>query len=141
MASLTRWTWVWVRSTSWWHHLERGPWWAAVHGIAKNGTWLNDWTEMNWTGLRFQRRRPYKWKWKQYEIAFLDLYLKIFLYYTNTNSLLLLMYNIMPFYGYLKIFRYLIISLICIFCIFFLYVLLSYGYSKKAFLFLNDCLP
>ena len=66
----------------------------------------HDWTtELNWTELRFQRRLPYKWKWKQYEIAFLDLYLKIFLYYTNTNSLLLLIYNIMLFYGYLKMFR------------------------------------
>ena len=74
---------------------------------------------------------------KKCEIPFLDLYLKIFLYYTNTNSLLLSMHNIMPFYGYLKTFRYLIISLICIFS---LYIGLSYGYNKKTFLFLNDCL-
>ena len=44
MASLTRWTWVWVNS--------RSPWWTgrpgvlhAVHGVAKSQTWLS--TELN----------------------------------------------------------------------------------------------
>ena len=33
---------------------NREAWWAAVHGVTKNGTWLSDWTELaerNW-GVR-----------------------------------------------------------------------------------------
>ena len=29
--------------------MERGDWPDAVHGVAKSGTWLNYWTELNWT--------------------------------------------------------------------------------------------
>ena len=36
VASLTRWTWVWVNS------------WSAIHGVAKSQTRLSDWTELNW---------------------------------------------------------------------------------------------
>ena len=28
---------------------KREAWCAAIHGIAKNRTWLSDWTELNWT--------------------------------------------------------------------------------------------
>ena len=28
--------------------MERETWCAAGHGVAKNETWLNDWTELNW---------------------------------------------------------------------------------------------
>ena len=27
---------------------DREAWHAAVHGVAKNQTWLSDWTELNW---------------------------------------------------------------------------------------------
>ena len=27
--------------------MDREPWWAAVHGVAKCRTWLNDWSELN----------------------------------------------------------------------------------------------
>ena len=45
MGSLTRWTWVWVNSGSWWW---RETWRAAIHGVAKSRTQLSDWTELNW---------------------------------------------------------------------------------------------
>ena len=28
--------------------MDRKAWRAAVHGVAKSRTWLNDWTELNW---------------------------------------------------------------------------------------------
>ena len=46
MASLTRWTWVWVNSGRWWW--TGRPWHAAVHGVANSPTCLSDWTELNW---------------------------------------------------------------------------------------------
>ena len=42
MASPTPWTWVWISPGSWWWTGH-----AAVHGIAKITTQLNDWTELN----------------------------------------------------------------------------------------------
>ena len=29
--------------------IDREAWDAAIHGVAKNWTWLSDWTETNWT--------------------------------------------------------------------------------------------
>ena len=42
MASPTRWTWIWASSGSWWWTGKPGV--AAIHGVAKNQTWLSDWT-------------------------------------------------------------------------------------------------
>ena len=28
--------------------MDREAWRAAIHGVAKNWTWLSDWTELNW---------------------------------------------------------------------------------------------
>ena len=42
MASLTQWTWVWANSRRWWR--TREAWRAAVHGVTKIWTWLNDWS-------------------------------------------------------------------------------------------------
>ena len=28
--------------------MDSGAWHAAIHGVAKSQTWLNDWTELNW---------------------------------------------------------------------------------------------
>ena len=30
--------------------IDREAWHAAVHGVTKSGTQLNDWTELNWSG-------------------------------------------------------------------------------------------
>ena len=43
MAWLTRWTWVWVNSGSWWWTGRPG---AVIHGVAKSRTWLSNWTEL-----------------------------------------------------------------------------------------------
>ena len=43
MASLSRWTWVWVSSGSWWWTGKPG---AAVHGVTKSQTCLS---ELNWS--------------------------------------------------------------------------------------------
>ena len=32
--------------------MDREAWRAAIHGDAKNQTWLSDWTELNWKGLK-----------------------------------------------------------------------------------------
>ena len=45
--SPTQWTWVWINSRSWLMHREAFH--AAVHGVAKSWSHLNDWTELNWT--------------------------------------------------------------------------------------------
>ena len=29
--------------------MDRETWRAVIHGVAKNQTWLSDWTELNWT--------------------------------------------------------------------------------------------
>ena len=29
--------------------MDREPWRASVHGVAKSQTWLSDWTELNWS--------------------------------------------------------------------------------------------
>ena len=33
--------------------MDRETWWAAVHGVAKSWMWLSNWTELNWTELRY----------------------------------------------------------------------------------------
>ena len=46
MASVTRWTWVWASSGSWWW-IGRADWRAAVHEIGKSRIQLSDWTEQH----------------------------------------------------------------------------------------------
>ena len=41
MASLTQWTWVWANFET---VKVREAWRATIHGVAKNRTWMNDWT-------------------------------------------------------------------------------------------------
>ena len=36
-------------SELWEFVMDREAWYTAVHGVAKNRTWLSDWTELNWT--------------------------------------------------------------------------------------------
>ena len=28
--------------------MDRGAWWATIHGFTKSRTWLSNWTEVNW---------------------------------------------------------------------------------------------
>ena len=43
MASLTRWTWIWASSESWW---QTGKPDVLLHGVTKSWSWLSDWTEL-----------------------------------------------------------------------------------------------
>ena len=43
MASMTRWTWVWVNSGSLWY---REAWRAVIHGVAKSQTQLSHWSDL-----------------------------------------------------------------------------------------------
>ena len=47
MASLTRWTWLWVSPGSWWW-TERPH---AIHVVTKSWTRQSDWAELNWTDI------------------------------------------------------------------------------------------
>ena len=51
MASLTQWTWIWANPGRLWRTWETvkdsEAWCAAVHGVAKNWTWLSNWTRNN----------------------------------------------------------------------------------------------
>ena len=33
--------------------MDREAWHAVIHGVTKSGTWLSDWTELNWRGIYF----------------------------------------------------------------------------------------
>ena len=65
MVSLTRWTWVWVSSRSWWWIGEPGM--LQSMGSQRVG---HDWgTELNWTELDSCMKKPY-WKgWSLFDIT------------------------------------------------------------------------
>ena len=56
MASLTRWTWVWVDSGNWWGRV------CCVHVVAKSQTWLSDWTDLYW-GAKIPRALEHLSPW------------------------------------------------------------------------------
>ena len=65
MASLTRWTWVWVNSRSWWWTGRPGMLWFMG---SQSQTRLSDWTELNWISFfifyflsPFQSKLPVLW--------------------------------------------------------------------------------
>ena len=59
MASLTRWTWVWVNSRSWWWTGRPGM--LRFVGLQRVG---HDWaTELNWTELNFVRASLVAQQW------------------------------------------------------------------------------
>ena len=33
--------------------MDREAWGAALHGVTKSQTWLSDWTELNWVGIKW----------------------------------------------------------------------------------------
>ena len=36
--------------------MDREAWWAAVYGVSKSQTWLSNWTELNWSGMKKQTK-------------------------------------------------------------------------------------
>ena len=38
--------------------MDREAWRAVIHGVAKSGTWLSDWTELNWTEGSVKEHTP-----------------------------------------------------------------------------------
>ena len=40
--------------------MDREAWLDGIHGVAKSGTWLSDWTELNWTE-RELAKKPLAW--------------------------------------------------------------------------------
>ena len=41
--------------------MDREAWWAAVHGVTKNWTWLSNWNELNWTEPSYLRPSIHPW--------------------------------------------------------------------------------
>ena len=37
--------------------MDREAWRAAVHGVTKSQAWLSDWTELNWTLKKKERKK------------------------------------------------------------------------------------
>ena len=53
MASLTPWTWVWATHSSLKSPIDRGAWWAIVHGVTKSQTWLSMHSRTSFTEPKF----------------------------------------------------------------------------------------
>ena len=54
--------------------MEREAWRPAVHGVAKNQTWLSDWTELTMNASTFGRRRLLMgWRCKWHILLFLQI--------------------------------------------------------------------
>ena len=46
--------------------MDREAWRAAVHGVTKSWTWLNDWTELNHRGYIPSVLKDLAWEWNQH---------------------------------------------------------------------------
>ena len=44
--------------------LDREVWLAAVHGVTKSQTRLNDWTELNWTEIQYSQLKNKNWEFE-----------------------------------------------------------------------------
>ena len=65
--------------------MEREAWRAAIHGVAKSRTRLSDWTELNWTELKYHKWNTkkvlYEFKEEGYQMAFGKGIYKTFVYF------------------------------------------------------------
>ena len=52
--------------------MDREAWRAAIHGVAKNRTWLSDWTELNWSTDNFTSFSNFSENKEFFSIWFLD---------------------------------------------------------------------
>ena len=59
MASLTRWTWNWVGSGSWWCTGKPA---VLLSMGSQSWTWLSDWTELNWSKTMAPHYSTLAWK-------------------------------------------------------------------------------
>ena len=61
--------------------MDREAWRGAVHGVAKNWTWMSDWTELNWTHVfRFHANTALVDSQECYTITQSDVLEKIFVH-------------------------------------------------------------
>ena len=90
MASLTQWTWVWASSGSWWWTGNTGM--AAVHGAAKNLSWLSDWTELKSFSLQY------------FTVLIITLYTCFIRFYPNNFFILKLLYMLITFKSWFLMF-------------------------------------
>ena len=57
--------------------MDKEAWRAAIHGVAKNRTWLSDWTELNWSTDNFTSFSNFSENKEFFSIWFLEEYIDL----------------------------------------------------------------